>query len=113
MILVAAPGLLAHAGEGYSGSLHSSPEVSRGSFLQNTGPGTFQCGKHLSVCLSVCLSIYLSIYFIALPAPKACGGSQARGLIGAIAAGLHESHSNAGSEPRLRPIPQPMATLDP
>ena len=31
----------------------------------------------------------------------AYGGSQARGLIGAVAAGLRHSHSNAGSEPRL------------
>ena len=29
------------------------------------------------------------------------GGSQSRGLIGAVAAGLHQSHSNAGSEPHL------------
>ena len=28
----------------------------------------------------------------------AYGGSQARGLIGAVAAGLHHSHSNVGSE---------------
>jgi len=33
-------------------------------------------------------------------APKAYGGSQARGLIGAVAAGLHHSHSNGGSEPK-------------
>ena len=33
--------------------------------------------------------------------PVAHGGSQARGLIGAGAAGLHQSHSNAGSEPCL------------
>ena len=30
-------------------------------------------------------------------APEACGGSQARGLIGGIAAGLHHSHSNTRS----------------
>ena len=29
------------------------------------------------------------------------GGSQARGQIGAVAAGLHHSHGNARSEPRL------------
>ena len=47
------------------------------------------------------------------PAPVAYGGSQARGLIGAVATDLRQSHSNAGSEPRLRPTPQLMATLDP
>ena len=31
--------------------------------------------------------------------PAAYGGSLARGLIGAVAAGLRQSHSNAGSEP--------------
>ena len=34
---------------------------------------------------------------------SAYGVSQARGLIGATAAGLHHSHSNTGPEPRLRP----------
>ena len=46
-------------------------------------------------------------------APEAYGGSQARGLIGAIAVGLHQSHSNSGSEPSLRPTPQLMEMLDP
>ena len=43
----------------------------------------------------------------------AYGGSQARGLIRAVATGLRQSHSNARSEPCLRPTPQLMATLDP
>ena len=34
-------------------------------------------------------------------APAAYGGSQARGLIRAVATGLYHSHSNAGSELRL------------
>jgi len=46
-------------------------------------------------------------------APAAYGGSQARGLIGAIATGLCQSHSNAGSEVSLPPTPQLTATLDP
>ena len=33
--------------------------------------------------------------------PLAYGGSEARGRIGAVAASLHHSHSNLGSEPRL------------
>ena len=37
----------------------------------------------------------------------AYGGSQARGLIGATAAGLNHSHSNARSNENLRPTPQP------
>ena len=45
--------------------------------------------------------------------PTAYGGSQARGPVGAEAAGLRHSHSNVGSEPHLRTIPQLTATPDP
>ena len=45
--------------------------------------------------------------------PTAFGGSQARGPIGAVAAGQCQSHSNVGSEPRLQPTPQLTAALDP
>ena len=44
--------------------------------------------------------------------PTAYGGSQARGQMGAIAAGLHYSHSNARSKPRSPPTPQLTATTD-
>ena len=37
--------------------------------------------------------------------PTAYGGSQARDQIGAVAASLHHSHSNAGSKPCLQPTP--------
>ena len=33
--------------------------------------------------------------------PAAYGGSQDRGPVGAVAAGLHHSHSNARSDPHL------------
>jgi len=36
-----------------------------------------------------------------------------QGSIGAVATGLRQSHSNAGSEPRLLPTPQLTATPDP
>ena len=58
--------------------------------------------------------VYLFIYlFIFRATPTAYGGSQARGLIIAVAAGLHHSHTNSGSEPHLRPTPQLTATMDP
>ena len=38
--------------------------------------------------------------------------SQARGQIGAVATGLHHSHSNARSKLRLRPTPQLTAMPD-
>ena len=70
-----------------------------------------------TVDLCMCILIYLLIYFAFLPfswaAPTACGGSQARGLIGAVATGLRQSHSNVGSKPRLQPTPQLTATPDP
>ena len=50
---------------------------------------------------------FFSFLFLLLRAtPAACGGSQARGLIGAVAASLHQSRSNARSEPHLRPTRQ-------
>ena len=60
--------------------------------------------------------IYLFIYFVFCPftaTPAAYGGSQARGLIGAVAAGLHHSHSNTRSELHLRPTPQLREFLNP
>ena len=46
-------------------------------------------------------------------APTPYGGSQARGGMEAVAAGLHHRHSNDRSESSLRPTPQLTATLDP
>ena len=52
------------------------------------------------------LFIYLFIYCPCRAAPTVYAGSQARGQIGALAAGLYHSHSNARSEPQLQPTPQ-------
>ena len=60
--------------------------------------------------LFVCLFL---LFVFSKAVPEAYGGSQARGLTGATAAGLHHSHSNARSEPRLQPTPQLMAMPDP
>ena len=49
---------------------------------------------------------FFCFFAISWAAPMAHGGSQARGLIGAEAAGIHQGHSNTGSEPRLQPTPQ-------
>ena len=43
----------------------------------------------------------LFLFWLFRAAPAAYEGSQARGQIGAVATGLHRSHSNAGSEPQL------------
>ena len=58
--------------------------------------------------------VYPFFFFFFLRAlPAAYGRSQASGPIGAAAAGLHHSHSNARSEPSLPPTPQLKATPDP
>ena len=61
---------------------------------------------------TVFINVYLSWFYLFIylfcpffvfsrAMPEAHGGSQARGLIGAVAAGLHQSHSNARSKPCL------------
>ena len=70
---------------------------------------------HLTLNIDASLCTLFSFFFFCLlrAAPAAYGGSQARGRIGAVATGLRQSHSNVASEPRLRPIPQLTAMLDP
>jgi len=63
--------------------------------------------------LSFVVVVVVVIVAISWAAPAAYGGSQARGLIGAVDTGLRQSHSNAASEPRLQPTPQLTATPDP
>ena len=63
--------------------------------------------------LTTMLSGFFCLFAFSRAAPTAYGDSQARGLIGAVANGLHQSHSNSGTEPCLRPTSQLMATLDP
>ena len=65
----------------------------------------------LFVCL-FCFFLLLSFAF-SRAAPAAYGGSQAIDLIGAVATGLRQSHSNAGSTPHLQPTPQLTAMPDP
>ena len=58
--------------------------------------------------------LFLFFFFCLFRAtPTANGGSQAKGQIGAVAASLPHSHSNAGSKLNLRPTPQLKATSDP
>ena len=80
-------------------------------FLTETKP--VFCFVFFFVFWSFCLFFFFFFFVFSRAAPVAYGGSQARGLIRAVAAGLHHSHSNAESEPHLRPTPQLTATLDP
>ena len=56
---------------------------------------------------------FFCLFAFSRAAPTAYGGSQARCLIGAIATGLCQSHSNAGSELSLQPTPQLTAMRNP
>ena len=56
---------------------------------------------------------FFGLFAFSKAAPGAYGGSPARSLIGAAAAGLRQSHSNAGSELHLRPTQQFTAMPDP
>ena len=58
-----------------------------------------------------CLLSFFFFFFRA--APSAYGGSQARGWIGDVAAGLRHGYSNARSELHLCPTPQLTAMPDP
>ena len=44
---------------------------------------------------------YFLSFCLLMAAPAAYGGSQTSGLIGAVATGGHQSHSNEGSKPSL------------
>ena len=77
------------------------------SFLKSTHLFFF-----LLLLLCVCVCVCVCVFAFSRAAPMAYGGSQARGPIGAVAMGLHLSHSNARSEPCLQPTPQLMATPD-
>ena len=54
-----------------------------------------------TVALEACCLFFFGLFAISWAVPAAYGGSQARGRMGAVAASLHHSHSNVGSESDL------------
>ena len=102
-------------------NLYFSYCMSLGEAVIYAGPGGLflwgvsLCRFNIFVARAVFFLIFLlfCLFAFSRAAPMAYGGSQARGLIGAAAASLHQSHSNSGSEPRLQPTPQVTATPDP
>ena len=56
---------------------------------------------------------FVCLFFVFCLFRAAYGGPQAKGLIGAAAAGLRQSHSNTRSKPRLWPTPQQHRILSP
>ena len=78
---------------------------------EETGVGTFAHTENLADKDVRYLSFFFLFSFLGLH-PRHMG-FPGHGLIRAVADGLHHSHSNDRSEPRLRPTPQLMATPDP
>ena len=72
-----------------------------------------KCEDTIHIKTNFFFFFFFGLFAYSRAVPVAYGGSQASRLIGAVVAGLHHSHSNAGSEPRLRPTPQLTATPDP
>ena len=103
---------------------HCSSNFNRINMTAMRGENLFSYVRNSSLCPSYDVSgnfiyflfLLINLFFIFIffrAAPMAYGGPQARGQIGAIAAGLYHSYSNAGSEPHLRPTPQITATPNP
>ena len=55
--------------------------------------------------LSLSFFFFFFSFCLVRATPAACGGSEVRGGIQAVAAGLCHSHSHARSEPHLQPTP--------
>ena len=77
---------------------------------------SFLFGMSLCLCLVLSFLFFLFFFFFFWcfrAAPMAFGSLQARGQIRATVAGLHRCHSNARSEPCLKPRPKLTATPGP
>ena len=73
--------------------------------------------SNISLCINHVFFLFVCFCFFFLLSFRASvvayGRSRVRGWIGAVATGLHHSHSNLGSEHHLQPTPQLMATPNP
>ena len=66
----------------------------------------------MSTLYSLVFVLFCFVFFFSRVTPVPHGGSQAREVIRAVAAGLRQSHSNARSKTHLQPTPQLTAMLD-
>ena len=78
--------------------------------LESLCTGTSQASSILLFQKLLIFILFIFCHFRA--ALTSYGGSQARDLIGAVAAGLRQSHSNSGSKLSLQPTPQLTAMPD-
>ena len=68
---------------------------------------------HLDFFFFDLTSDFFFFFFFFWAAPTAYGGCPDKGWISAVAASIHHSHSNTGSEPHLQSTPQLTAMPDP
>ena len=69
-------------------------------FLQVPAFSPFGISLEIELLQHIVMLFFFFFVFCLFRATRvACGGSQARGRIGATAGSLHHSHSNAGSKP--------------
>ena len=72
----------------------STPEVE--TFLKDTMLPSSKNTTTMQVPRNILFFFFLRLFAFSRAAPAAYGGSQARGLIGAVDTGLCQRHSNAG-----------------
>ena len=86
----------AEQGQSINGSLVKYTK----NILQNKNDYLLHFGGIYTANINCLFFFFLSfcLFAISWATPTAYGGSQARGLIGPVAASLHQSHSNRGSE---------------
>ena len=68
--------------------------------------------KMVKIQISV-ITLFIYLFSLWGATPAAYGSSQGRGRMGAAAASLHHSHSNARTKLHLQPTPQLTVRLDP
>ena len=85
---------------GHAGDTRRLRILNAGMESRGQGHGTCSVARCLSNLAQIVDSFFVVVLFFRAT-DTAYGGSQARGPIRATAAGLHHSHSNARSKPRL------------
>ena len=96
--------------EGISWLAHLEAEVSQSLDILAEAMAETTSRSGMYVCMYVCIHVFMYLFFF-MAVPAAYWNSQARGRIGAAAAGLHHSHSNAKAELHLWPVLQLAAML--
>ena len=99
---------------------HCEHSVILGSCITSLHASAFLCvqeklAEHILLNEIIHGEVFVFVFCLFRATTAVHGGSQARGRIGAAAAGLRHSHShsNTGSELCLEPTPQLIATPDP